>query len=175
MEDNPMVKPTLNSAPLVVMTRLTGAALLYVVAIIALAWPPALSVWIAFAVVAVAAGLVTWRWSLRIQKRKLWQLFANRQWEYLTRLKGEHETTTEVTVLDFQELQPTGVWATIRWEKFGYIQPAWIEPCSFSIWPQTVLLIRPDPTQIQVGAPWPQTYYVRSHACLATAPAHTRM
>ena len=76
MEDNPMVKPALNSAPLVVLTTLTGVALLYVVAVIALAWPPALSVWIALAVVAVAAGLVTWRWSLRIQKRKVWQQFA---------------------------------------------------------------------------------------------------
>lgn len=173
MVDNPMVKPQLNSASLVVVTTLVAVVLLYIFAVIALAWPAAPSAWIALALSTAVGGFIGWRWSLKVQKRRQWQQFANRQWEYLTRLKNEHDTTTEVTILDFQELQPTGVWATIRWEKFGYIQQAWIEPCSFSIWPQTVLLIRPDPTQIRVGAPWPPTYYLRSQACLAMAPLLT--
>lgn len=170
MEDNPMIKPQLSGAGLVVATTLTFVALLYVLVIVVLTWPSAASAWIVLAVLAGLAVLIAWRWSTRIQKRRQWDQFASRQWAYMVRMKHEHSTTTEVTVLAFQELQPTGVWATIRWEKFGYIQPAWIEPCSFSIWPQTVLLIRPDPTQIRVGAPWPPTYYLRSQACLAMAP-----
>ncbi|MCY0903629.1 hypothetical protein [Arthrobacter sp. H14-L1] len=170
MEVNPMVKPQLSSGLLVAMTTIAGVVLVYVLAVVALSWPPPTGVWISLAVVALAAGFTAWRWSRRIQNRRQWQQFANRQWEYLSRIKGEHEATAEITVLSFEEIQPTGSWATIRWNKFGYVQPGWIENGTFAIWPESVLLIRPDPTQIRVGAPWPPTYYLRSHACLAIAP-----
>lgn len=163
MESNPMIKPQLSGGLLVATTVIAGVALLYVVAAIIIAWPGFESVWIAFGVTLVAASFVFWRWARRVQGR--------RQWEYLTRIKGEHEATAEITVLSFEEIQPTGSWATIRWNKFGYVQPVWIENGTFAIWPDSVLLIRPDPTQIQVGAPWPPTYYLRPHACLAIAPS----
>lgn len=173
MESNPMIKPQLSGGLLVATTVIAGVALLYVVATIIIAWPGFQSVWIAFGVTLLAAGLVFWRWTRRVQGRRQWQQFTNRQWEYLARIKGEHEATTEITVLSFEEIQPTGSWATIRWNKFGYVQPVWIENGTFAIWPDSVLLIRPDPTQIQVGAPWPPTYYLRSQACLAIAPLPT--
>lgn len=174
MGNNPMIKPPLSSGLLVVMTTITGVVLLYVLAIVAIAWPPPTSMWIVLAVVISAVGLATWRWTQRIEARRQWQQFSDRQWEYLARIRDEHEATAEITVLGFQEIQPTGSWATIRWNKFGYVQPVWIENGTFSIWPDSVLLIRPDPTQIQVGAPWPQSYYLRSHACLAIAPGLPR-
>lgn len=174
MESNPMIRPQLSGGLLVAMTVTISMALLYVVAAIILAWPGFQSIWIVFGVTLLAAGWAAWRWARRVQGRRQWQRFANRQWEYLTRIKGEHEATAEVTVLSFEEIQPTGSWATIRWNKFGYVQPVWIENGTFAIWPDSVLLIRPDPTQIQVGAPWPPTYYLRSHACLAIAPSLAR-
>lgn len=174
MENNPMVKPRLNDGFLLLaVTILIGVVLMYVLAALALTWPSPTSVWITLAVVVLTAGVAAWRWSRRIQKRQQWEQFSDRQWEYLARIKQEHEATAEITVLGFQEIQPTGSWATIRWEKFGYVQPAWIENGTFAIWPESVLLIRPDPIQIQVGAPWPHTYYLRSHACLAIAPVPT--
>ncbi|MDQ0278788.1 hypothetical protein QO003_003091 [Arthrobacter silviterrae] len=171
MDTNPMVKPHIATTPMVVMTTIAAVILVCVAAIIVLAWPPKIGAWIALAIVVVAAAFLTWRWASLIRKKSEWQRFSDRQWEYLTRTQSEQSTTAVITVLEFREVQPTGVWATIRWEKFGYVQPAWIEPCTFAIWPKTALLIRPDPTQIQVGAPWPPTYYLRSHNCLAIAPA----
>lgn len=171
MESNPMIKPKLSGGLLVAMTVVVSIALLYVVATIIIAWPGFQGVWIAFGVAILVAGVIAWCWTRRVQGRRQWQQFANRQWDYLARIKGEHEATAEITVLSFEEIQPTGSWATIRWNKFGYVQPVWIENGTFAIWPDSVLLIRPDPTQIQVGVPWPSTYYLRSHACLAIAPA----
>lgn len=171
METNPMIKPQLGSALLVTLTVIVGLAVLYVTTISAMTWPGFQGLWISCGVIFVLASLVTWRWAKRIQIRRQWNQFGNRQWEYLARIKGEHEATAEITVLSFQEVQPTGSWATIRWNKFGYVQSAWIENGTFAIWPDSVLLIRPDLTQIQIGTPWPTTYYLRDHACLAIAPA----
>lgn len=171
METNPMVKPGLSSGLLVTMTTIIGVALLYVLAVIVIAWPGFQTVWIAFGIALLAAGSIAWRWTKKVHQRREWQQFSDRQWEYLVRIRGEREATAEITVLGFQETQPTGSWATIRWNKFGYVQPAWIENGTFAIWPDSVLLIRPDPTQIQIGAPWPPTYYLRAHACLPIAPA----
>ena len=171
MDTNPMIKPPLSSGTLVAMTTITGVALLCLFATVALTWPSPSAVWIMLTVVTLAAGLIIWRWSLGIRKRQQWQQFADRQWEYLARIKGENKATAEITVVSFEEVQPTGSWATIRWNKFGYVQPVWIENGTFAIWPDSVLLIRPDPTQIHVGTPWPPTYYLRSHACLAIAPS----
>jgi len=171
MDTNPMVKPHIATTPMVVMTTIVSFALLCVATIVVFGWPPRPGAWIALAIVVIAAALLTRRWTTLIHKKTEWQRFSDRQWEYLTRTQNEHSTTAVITVLGFQEVQPTGSWATIRWEKFGYIQTAWIEPCMFSIWPDTVLLIRPDPNQIHIGAPWPSTYHVSSTACLAVAPA----
>lgn len=170
MDNNPMVMPHIVTVLLAFMTTAVTVFVIWTAALIALGWPPKPDVWIVLVIVMVAAALLAARWTMLIRKKNEWRRFATRQWDYMAKVKGEHETTTEITVLYFQEVQPTGSWATIRWEKFGYVQTAWIEPCSFSIWPQTVLLIRPDPTQIQVGSPWPPTYYLHSHACLAMAP-----
>ncbi|WP_129545593.1 hypothetical protein [Arthrobacter dokdonensis] len=171
MDNNPMVKPHIATTPMVVTTTILAVILVCVVSIIVLAWPPKVGAWVSLAIVIVGGAFLTWRWSALIHKKTGWQQFADRQWEFLTRTQNEHSTTAVITVLGFQEVQPTGSWATIRWEKFGYVQTAWIEPCLFSIWPETVLLIRPDPNQIQVGAPWPATYHLRSIDCLAVAPA----
>lgn len=173
MENNPMVKPQLSGGLLIAMTVIIGMALVYALAIVVFTWPPLPSVWIVLTAVAVSSGLTIWRWIRRVQLRRQWQQFSDRQWEYLMRIRGEHEATAEITVISFQEIQPTGSWATVRWDKFGYVQPVWIENGTFAIWPDSVLLIRPDPMQIQVGAPWPPTYFLRSHACLAIAPALT--
>ncbi|RWW91385.1 MULTISPECIES: hypothetical protein [Paenarthrobacter] len=79
-------------------------------------------------------------------------------------------TTAEVTVLSVDSPQPTGAWITIRWNRFDYIQPAWIEALAEPIWPGSVLLIRPDPEQVRPGTPWPATYSIAGDHVLTWAP-----
>ncbi|MCQ9163918.1 hypothetical protein [Arthrobacter sp. STN4] len=174
MDANPMVRPQIYTGPLVATTTVAAFLLIVAAVIVIFGWPPLRGAWIFLAVTVAAGALLAWGWSKRLHQRALWDQFATRQWDYMARAKEEHETTTEITVLGFQESHPTGAWATIRWEKFGYVQPAWIANGSFPIWPATVLLIRPDPAQIMVGYPWPATYYIGPHDCLAVAPATTK-
>ncbi len=174
MDNNPMVKPHVATTSLVVTTSVAAVCLIAVVAVVIAGRPPATGAWTALAVVSVIAALLLVKWYFAIRRKNRWTQFAHQQWQHLAEVKGGTATTAEISILDFHDVQPTGAWATIRWEKFGYIQPAWIENCSFAIWPGSVLLVRPDPVQIRVGAPWPQTYYVRANQCLAIAPALIR-
>ena len=106
---------------------------------------------------------------------------ARRQWPPRTGRKPNHPhlisskragaTTTEVTVLSVQEVQPAGAWVTINWDQFGYRQPAWIEGAGGTYWPGSVLLITPDPNQVHIGQPWPPTYRIAESDCRAVAPA----
>ncbi|MCA4132635.1 hypothetical protein [Arthrobacter sp. M4] len=89
----------------------------------------------------------------------------------LTATKLAAGTTTEITVLSVDEVQPTGSWITINWNRFGHIQHAWLEALPESIWPGSVLLVAPDPEQVRPGMPWPETYFIQASDCLASAPA----
>jgi hypothetical protein len=74
-------------------------------------------------------------------------------------------------VLSVDAVEPTGSWITIKWNRFDYVQPAWLEALPEPIWPGSVLLISPDPAQVVPGVPWPATYYISGSDCLAWAPA----
>ena len=134
---------------------------------VAASWPPA--AWLAtlWSVFILIAALLALSWVLHIRRHQRWNRFAQQQWQYLAKVRADKRTTTEITILEFQDVQPTGTWATIRWDKFGYVRPARIENCSFAIWPGSVLLISPDPAQINVGAPWSHTCYLRAANCYA--------
>ncbi len=170
MISNPMVKPRIATTPLVATTVLV--TVFAVIAGALASTPTTFNVfkWTLLAIAIFMLLVVSIRWTYVIRRRTMWTKAADQKWAELTALEQRPGATTEITVLAFQDVQPTGAWATIRWEKFGYVQPAWIENGTFEIWPGAVLLIRPDPVQIHVGAPWPATYRLRAVDCLASAP-----
>jgi hypothetical protein len=98
---------------------------------------------------------------------------ANR-WRSFDNAKLASGTTTEVTLLSVDAVQPTGAWVTIMWNRFNHVQRAWIEALPEPLWPGSVLLIAPDPTQVIPSTPWPETYFIRAADCLAWAPAEGR-
>lgn len=116
---------------------------------------------------AIACGAT---WFVRLRRRRIWMLAAEEKWRHFDEAKGTQGTTTEITVLSVDALEPTGSWITIRWNRFEHVQPAWIEALAEPIWPGSVLLISPDPAQVRPGAPWPQTYYIHAPRCLSWAP-----
>ncbi|GAP56269.1 hypothetical protein AHiyo6_28340 [Arthrobacter sp. Hiyo6] len=83
-------------------------------------------------------------------------------------------TTTEVTILAIEVVEPTGTWVTLRWNQFDHVQRAWMEALPDEIWEGAVLLISPDPMQIQVGSPWPPLYHLSAQNYHGFAPAAAR-
>ncbi|WP_247046274.1 hypothetical protein [Arthrobacter rhizosphaerae] len=116
---------------------------------------------------AVACGAT---WLVRVRRRRAWMLAAEEKWRHFHDAKRTQGTTTEITVLSVDALEPTGSWITIRWNRFEHVQAAWIEALPEPIWPGSVLLISPDPDQVKPGAPWPSMYYIHATECLAWAP-----
>lgn len=166
MPNNPTLKPKVATSALTVASAVTIVVVLMLAALTATF--PAIF-W--FMLIVVAIGLVLlYLWGLRIRRQRRWRAKTDERWSRLESLKDAGPTTTEVTVLSVDAPQPTGAWITIRWNRFDYIQPAWIEALPEQIWPGSVLLIRPDPAQVRPGAPWPATYFLSSDQVLAWAP-----
>lgn len=170
MNSNPVIKPKVATPAL----TLASAAVLILVAYFAVASAtssplsgPFLLGDLAALVGVVVLGLV---WFVRMRRRDAWMVAAGEKWRHFDEAKRTHGTTTEITVLSVDALEPTGSWITIKWDRFDHVQQAWIEPLPQPIWPGSVLLISPDPTQVRPGAPWPQTYYIQAPRCLSWAP-----
>lgn len=166
MQMNPVLKPRVATPTLIIASAVTLALAVVFVALL-----PSLSSagWLLLATIATAM-VVALFWRRRIRGRMLWRLETDAQWRRLESLKSDSGTTTEVTVVSVDAPQPTGAWITIRWDRFDYIQPAWIEALPEPIWPGSVLLIQPDPAQVRPGAPWPATYHIAGDRVLAWAP-----
>jgi hypothetical protein len=109
-------------------------------------------------------------WLTRFRRRRAWISAAEQKWHDFDDARRNHGTTTEITVLSVDALDPTGSWITINWNSFDHVQPAWIEALPDPIWPGSVLLISPDPAQVRPGLPWPKTYYISRPNTLAWAP-----
>lgn len=160
MRTNPMVKPQTSSGWAVTLTVISGVCLAT-----AVRWllGPSSAVIVGWALVAVAiilAGIAAAIWFARIRRSRAWITQAVQQWEHFSTVKSQLGVTTEVSVLDIHSTDPVGAWVTIRWDHFGHIQRAWIEALPDEIWRSSVLLISPDPAQIQVHGPWPEIYYL---------------
>ncbi len=166
MQMNPALKPRVATPALIAASAVTVVLTLILVA---LALTVAGTAWLLMTVAALSVVLVV-VWSRRLRGLQRWQSETDAQWKRLEGLKGGSGTTTEITVLTVDAPQPTGAWVTIRWNRFDYIQPAWIEALPEPIWPGSVLLIRPDPAQVRPGAPWPDTYRISGDHVLAWAP-----
>lgn len=160
MRTNPMVKPQTSSGWAVTLTVISCVSLIVAVRLF-ISQPGAWGAGLTFAAIAIIlAGSAAAIWLVKIRRTKAWISNAVQQWEHFAAVKKQLDVTTEVTVLDIQSTDPLGAWVTIRWDKFGHVQRAWVEALPDEIWRGSALLISPDPAQIQVHGPWPETYYL---------------
>lgn len=166
MQMNPVLQPRVATPALIVASAVT-----LVLAVIAAVLSFAISgtVWLLAALTTLCVVVLLF-WAQRLRGQRQWQAETAEQWKRFESLRATGGTTTEVTVLTVDALQPTGTWITIRWNRFDYIQPAWIEALHEPIWPGSVLLIQPDSMQVRPGAPWPETYSISGDHVLAWAP-----
>lgn len=171
---NPTVKPKVVTVGLVMTSTVVLVALVLFLAFILAAGPPFLSKIIVGCLFVAAGLLLGGLWWNRVSRRRTWVLGATEKWRTFDNAKLASGTTTEVTLLSVDAVQPTGSWVTIRWNRFNHVQPAWIEGLPEPLWPGAVLLIAPDPAQVSPGAPWPETYFISSTDCLAWAPMDGR-
>lgn len=170
MSTNPVIRPKLATPALVLTSVAALIAIAYLlVALIRGATLELLMV--GCLALLVAAGTIGSIWVTRVRRRRKWMIDAEQKWHYFDDARSSHRTTTEITVLSVDALEPTGSWITINWNRFDHIQRAWIEALPEPIWPGSVVLMTPDPAQISPGQPWPQTYYIRASDLLAWAPS----
>ena len=166
MQINPVIKPRIATPAMVIASAVT-----VVVAPILIGLTSSLAgSYLMVAPVAAVTSILVAMWGQRIRRLRHWQAATKQKWNQLDSFKQAGVTTTEVTLLSIDEVQPTGSWITIRWNRFDYIQPAWIEALDEPLWPGSVLLIKPDAWQVRPGAPWPPTYSIASEHVLAWAP-----
>lgn len=166
MQMNPVLRPRVATPALIVASAVT---LVLAVILAVLSFTISGTAWLLVALTTLCLVVLLF-WAQRLRSQRQWQTETAAGWKRLESLKSAGGTTTEVTVLTIDALQPTGSWITIRWNHFDYVQAAWIEALSEPIWPGSVLLIRPDPLQVRPGAPWPETYRISGDHVLAWAP-----
>lgn len=162
MDANPVLRPKLATPALILSSVAIAVCVVNLVGTAAVNWPHNLFLLVTVAISLVAAAVVGAVWVVRSRRRRSWAAGATEQWDHFNALKRRNGTTAELTVVSVDALEPTGSWITIRWNRFGHVQPAWIEALPEPIWPGSVLLISPDPAQVRPGAPWPATYYIRA-------------
>lgn len=171
---NPTMKPKVATAGLVSTSTVVLIALILFSASVPAAELPNLFKVIVGGLLVAATLLSAGLWWKRVNHRRTWLTEATEKWRTFDNAKRASGTTTEVTLLSVDAVQPTGSWVTIRWNRFNHIQPAWIEALPEPLWSGAVLLIAPDPAQVMPNAPWPEAYFIRAADCLAWAPADGR-
>ncbi|WP_154605516.1 hypothetical protein [Arthrobacter sp. AQ5-05] len=160
MRTNPMVKPQNSSGWAVTLTVISCVCLTTAIRLFIAQTAAAAVGWAFVAAAVVLAGIAATIWVVKVRRSRAWITHAVQQWEHFSAVKSQLPITTEITVLDIHSLDPTGTWVTIHWDKFGYVQRAWMEAIPDEIWRGSVLLISPDPAQIKVHGPWPEIYYL---------------
>lgn len=170
MTSNPVLKPKIATPALILATATVSiAAGFFLTTLTAGVSSGGILMIVGLAILLAVAALGV-LWLTRFRRRRAWMMAAERRWNHFEEARRNHRTTTEITVLSVDALEPTGSWITINWNRFDHVQPAWIEALPDPIWPGSVLVISPDPAQVRPGLPWPQTYYIRATNCLAWAP-----
>lgn len=127
MRTNPMVKPQTSSGWAVTLTAISCVFLATAIRLFLAQQAPALVGWVLVAAAVMLASIAAAIWFTKIRRFNAWITHAVQQWEHFSTVKSQLGVTTEITVLDIHSLDPTGTWITIRWEKFGYVQRAWME------------------------------------------------
>lgn len=174
MVQNPTVNSKVATAGLVTTSTVVLIALVLFLAFVLPAELPSLFKVIVGGLLLAAALLIGGLWWKRVNDRRAWLADATERWRSFDNAKLAGGTTTEVTLLSVDAVQPTGSWVTIKWNRFNHVQPAWIEALPEPLWPGAVLLIAPDPAQVMPSTPWPEAYFIRAADCLAWAPSAGR-
>ncbi|MCO4239427.1 hypothetical protein NG702_18790 [Pseudarthrobacter sp. MDT3-28] len=173
MKANPFVKPRVVTGWLVV--AIASAIFCFAFSTSAmLSSPISAGPWLFVALSGLFVAAVGSIWFLRLQRANKWTARAVEQWRRLEAIRLHVGTTTEVTILAIETVEPTGTWVTLRWNHFDHVQRAWMEALPDEIWEGAVLLISPDPTQISVRGPWPPIYYLHARSYHGFAPAAAR-
>lgn len=171
MISNPVLKPKIATPALILATATVLIAVGYFLTTLSTGVPVDAVLMVgalATLSTALALGAV---WLTRLRRRRVWMTAAEQKWHAFNEARRSYRTTTEITILSVDALEPTGSWITIKWNRFNHVQQAWIEALPDPIWPGSVLLISPDPAQAHPGLPWPQTYYLFAKDCLAWVPS----
>ncbi|MFJ6270964.1 MULTISPECIES: hypothetical protein [Pseudarthrobacter] len=171
---NPAVRPKVATTGLVLATAVVFIVFaLSFIALAATELPLVMKVIVGSFLLA-SVLLLALLWGKRSVRRRTWLANAANRWRSFDNAQLASGTTTEVTLLSVDVVQPTGAWVTIMWNRFNHVQRAWIEALPEPLWPGSVLLIAPDPAQVMPSTPWPETYFIRAADCLAWAPAEGR-
>lgn len=170
MNSNPVLKPRLATPALILVSATVSIAAGFFLATLAAGVPSGGILMIVGLGILLAVGVLGVLWLTRFRRRRAWMMAAERRWHHFEEVRRNHRTTTEITVLSVDALEPTGSWITINWNRFEHVQQAWIEALPDPIWPGSVLLISPDRAQVRPGGPWPRTYFLCAQDCLAWAP-----
>ncbi|WP_284990644.1 hypothetical protein [Arthrobacter sp. efr-133-TYG-120] len=169
MSNNPVIRPKL-ATPAIILASVVVCVAAAVLLSTLFNGVPSEILMLGGPVLLLAAGTIGALWLTRVRRRRIWTRAAEEKWNYFESARQRHRTTTEITVLSVDALEPTGSWITIKWNRFDHVQRAWIEALPEPIWPGSVVLLTPDPAQVSPGLPWPQTYYIRASDLLAWAP-----
>lgn len=170
MISNPVIKPKVATSALILASAVVALCASYLLVSLAVGWPLDAAHMLGWTAVLSSTVIIGAVWLVRSSRRRSWLLEANSKWRHLENARRTHRTTAEITVLSVDALEPTGSWITINWNRFGYVQRAWLEALAEPIWAGSVLLISPDLTQVRPGAPWPATYFIHASNYLAWAP-----
>ena len=170
MSSNPVLKPKLATPALILASAAVMLAVGFLLTMLSTGVPIDGVLMVGALATLSAAVTLGAVWLTRLRRRLAWMAAAEQKWHDFDQARRNHGTTTEITILSVDALEPTGSWITINWNRFDRVQRAWIEALPDPIWPGSVLLISPDPAQVRPGLPWPQTYYLRANNCLAWAP-----
>lgn len=169
MSTNPVIRPKVATPAIILASAVVFLAAALVLSAL-LNGVPSDILMLGGPVLLLAAVAIGALWLTRIRRRRIWTRAAEDKWNHFESARQRHRTTTEITVLSVDALEPTGSWITIKWNRFDHVQRAWIEALPDPIWPGSVMLISPDPVQVGPGRPWPQTYFIRASDLLAWAP-----
>jgi hypothetical protein len=171
MSSNPVLKPQLATPALILASAAVLISVGYFLTTLSAGLPSGGGLMLSGTGLLFAAVALGAFWLTRLRRRRAWVMAAEQKWHHFEEARRNHgTTTTEITVLSVDALEPTGSWITINWNRFDHVQHAWIEALPDPIWPGSVVLISPDPAQVRPGLPWPQTYYLWANDCLAWAP-----
>lgn len=170
MDANPVLKPKIATPALILSSGAVSMCVAYFAGIVAASGQPSPLLILATVASLALSAIVGAVWLARVRRLRSWTTAAQERWAHFDGERRTHRTTTEITVLSVDSLEPTGSWITIRWNQFDHIQCAWIEALRYPIWPGSVLLISPDPSQVRPGVPWPAKYYIQASDFLAWAP-----
>jgi hypothetical protein len=170
MNANPFVKPKIVTGKLVVACAFAILCLALSTSGL-VASPDSISLWLSLAFSLLLAAAISSVWFSRLQRVNKWTALAVEQWRRLEATRLHLGTTTEVTILAIEAVEPTGTWVKLSWNQFDHVQRAWMEALPDEIWEGAVLLISPDPNQIQVHSPWPSTYHLSTSNYHGFAPA----